>query len=43
MTEKEKTTPYSYCDVYRFSGDKIVELTSYVVKTAEQSKQAGTA
>ena len=43
MTEKEKTTPYSYCDVYRFSGDKIVDLSSYVVKTAEQSKQAGTA
>lgn len=43
MTEKGKTTPYSYCDVYRFKGDKIAELTSYVVKTAEQSKQAGTA
>ena len=43
MTEKGKTTPYSYCDVYRFKGDKIIELTSYVVKTAEQSKQAGTA
>jgi uncharacterized protein len=23
---------YSYCDVYRFSGDKIAELTSYIVK-----------
>ncbi|MEP6848107.1 MAG: nuclear transport factor 2 family protein [Acidobacteriota bacterium] len=23
---------YSFCDVYRFSGEKIVELTSYIVK-----------
>jgi uncharacterized protein len=41
MTMKEKdgkTVPYGYCDVYRFSGDKIAELTSYVVKTAEADK-----
>lgn len=23
---------YSFCDVYRFSGEKIAELTSYIVK-----------
>ena len=34
MTMDEKGTPtsYSYCDVYRFSGDKISELRSFVVK-----------
>jgi len=31
--ENRKTVPYSYCDIYRFRGDKIVELTSFVVKT----------
>jgi uncharacterized protein (TIGR02246 family) len=25
--------PYAYCDVYRFRGDKIAELRSYVVST----------
>ncbi len=33
MNEKGKTIPYAYCDVYRFQDDKIVELSSYVVKT----------
>ena len=35
MTMKEKdgsVGPYSYCDVYRFKGDKIVELKSYVIQ-----------
>ena len=32
MDEKGTSTAYSYCDVYRFSGDKIVELRSFVVK-----------
>jgi ketosteroid isomerase-like protein len=36
---------YSYCDVYRFSGDKIAELTSYIVKvdTGKESKTEKTA
>ncbi|MGH9941313.1 MAG: nuclear transport factor 2 family protein [Pyrinomonadaceae bacterium] len=36
MTMKDKNgkaVPYSYCDVYRFRGDKIVELSSFVIKT----------
>ncbi len=36
MTMKDKdgkTVPYSYCDIYRFRADKIVELSSFVVKT----------
>ena len=37
MTMKDKdgnAVPYAYCDIYRFRGDKIVELTSFVVRTA---------
>ena len=36
MTMKDKdgkTVPYAYCDIYRFRGDKIVELRSFVIKT----------
>lgn len=35
MTLKEngKETPYWYSDNYRFAGDQIAELTSFVVKT----------
>ena len=36
MTMKGKNgaaEPYAYCDVYRFRGDKIAELRSYVVST----------
>lgn len=31
--EDGKTMPYSYCDIYRFRDDKIVELRSFVIKT----------
>jgi uncharacterized protein (TIGR02246 family) len=36
MTMKDKddkAVPYSYCDIYRFRYDKIVELRSFVIKT----------
>lgn len=34
MTDgNRKMVPFSYCDIYRFRGDKIAELTSFVVKT----------
>jgi ketosteroid isomerase-like protein len=34
MKDKEgKAVPYSYCDIYRFRGGKIVELRSFVTKT----------
>jgi uncharacterized protein (TIGR02246 family) len=35
MTMKNKdgeVVPYSFCDVYRFEGDKIAELNAFVVK-----------
>lgn len=41
MTMKDKdgkSGSYSYCDVYRFRNDKIIELNSYVVKTEAQHK-----
>jgi ketosteroid isomerase-like protein len=31
---------YSYCDIYRFSGDKVSELTSYVVRTDAKAEGA---
>ena len=34
MTDEDReVVPYSYCDIYRFRGDKIAELKSYVIKT----------
>jgi uncharacterized protein (TIGR02246 family) len=32
MTQNGTPTPYGFCDVYRFEGDKIAELNAYVVK-----------
>jgi uncharacterized protein len=31
--EDGKATHYSYCDIWRFHGDKIIELTAFVIKT----------
>jgi ketosteroid isomerase-like protein len=25
--------PYSFCDIYRFDGDKVAELTAFVIRT----------
>ena len=25
--------PYTFCDIYRFSGDKVTELTAFVIRT----------
>ena len=36
MTKKDKDgkiVPYAYCDIYRFQGDKIVELRAFVIQT----------
>ena len=34
MQDKDgKVSPYTYCDIYRFRGDKIVELQAFVIKT----------
>lgn len=34
MTENGTVVPYAYCDVWRFRGDKLVELRAFVIKTA---------
>jgi len=38
--EKGEEGAYEYCDVYRFRGDKIAELRSFVVKVKEEAKEA---
>ncbi len=41
MTMKDKdgkAASYSYCDIYRFRGDKIVELSAFVIKTKAKHK-----
>jgi ketosteroid isomerase-like protein len=43
MTMKNKdgkTEAYSFCDIYRFDGGKIAELTSYVVNTGKKGETA---
>ena len=43
MTMKGKSGAlehYAYCDVYRFRGDKIAELRSYVVSTSAEAATA---
>jgi ketosteroid isomerase-like protein len=43
MTMKDKdgkTAPYSYCDVYRFQNGKVIELTSFVIKTEANKERA---
>jgi len=37
MTMQEKkdgpSIPYTFCDIYRFGGDKVVELTAFMIRT----------
>lgn len=33
MNENGVVVPYSYCDVWRFKGDKLSELRAFVIKT----------
>ena len=37
MTMQEKkngpSIPYAFCDIYRFAGDKVAELTAFVIRT----------
>ena len=35
MQEKKDgpSIPYAFCDVYRFAGDQVVELTAFVIRT----------
>ena len=41
MPEKKNgpSIPYTFCDIYRFAGDKVAELTAFVIRT----DKAGTA
>ncbi len=43
MTMKDEggeTVPYSYCDVYRFQNDEIIQLQSFVVKHKTEGETA---
>ena len=41
MKDKEgKTAPYAYCDIYRFSGGKIIEMRTFAVNTAKADRSA---
>jgi hypothetical protein len=31
------TVPYDFCDFYRFEGDKVAELTAFVIRTDKSS------
>ena len=33
MNDNGQVVPYSYCDVWRFDGDRIGELKAFVIKT----------
>jgi uncharacterized protein len=40
MTMKDKdgaVVPYAYCDIYHFRGDKIIELSAFVIQTEAKS------
>jgi uncharacterized protein len=39
----EKAAHYSYCDVWRFRGNKIVELRAFVIKTEVKNETSSTA
>ncbi len=43
MTMKDKdgkTGDYSFCDIYRFSDGKIIEMNSFVVKTESKGRSS---
>jgi ketosteroid isomerase-like protein len=39
MQEKKNgpSIPYTFCDIYRFVGDKVAELTAFVIRTDKTS------
>ena len=44
MQDKDgKVVPYAYCDLYRFRGDKIVELRAFVIQTEAQDQTSSRA
>ena len=38
-TKNGPAIPYAFCDIYRFAGDKVAELTAFVIRT-DRSKTA---
>ena len=42
MRDSKEGTPHSYafCDIYRFQGDKVAELTAYVIRTDKTKAEA---
>lgn len=43
LKEKDEENFYSFCDIYRFSGDQIVELRSFAVKEKPEGEKQSTA
>lgn len=43
-TRNGPSIPYTFCDIYRFAGDKVAELTAFVIRTdkARTSDRAAT-
>ena len=41
--EDGKATDYSYCDVWRFRGDKMVELRAFVIPTEIKAETSNAA
>ncbi|MEI2582630.1 nuclear transport factor 2 family protein [Scytonema sp. PRP1] len=39
--EDGKAAHYSYCDIWRFRGDKMVELRAFVIKTEVKDETSG--
>ena len=37
MPEQGQAVPYSYCDVWRFRGNQVVELRAYIVRNKSAS------
>ena len=36
-TKNGPSIPYTFCDIYRFAGDKVAELTAFVIRTDKAS------
>ena len=38
-TKNGPSIPYTFCDIYRFQGDKVSELTAFVIRTDKAGKR----
>jgi predicted SnoaL-like aldol condensation-catalyzing enzyme len=39
-TKNARSSPYAFCDIYRFAGDKVEELTAFVIRTDGEKASA---